>query len=207
MRCSSSNKQTTSSKLFKRTYGTCTSFSLYSEFKGRRKKGSEKRLQHWIASTASCPESRDCYKRKKRELLFSHSILPATFESLSESLLESESQSHLYTMDHQHDNRANQCNPNHHATGPGHAAGYHGTGDKADLDNHANQCNPNNPKCQKASDCCASPKKWSDVERVVPQFVHTSWWNTPDIISMLIQQDISTCIYSFPFPSEWFNSE
>ena len=42
------------------------------------------------------------------------------------------------------DNRANQKNPNHEETGPGHAAGYTGTGTKADLDNHSNQKNPNN---------------------------------------------------------------
>ncbi|XP_015586798.1 uncharacterized protein LOC107263763 [Cephus cinctus] len=43
------------------------------------------------------------------------------------------------------DNRGKQCNPTHTPSGPGHAAGYHGSGTKADLDNHANQGNPNNP--------------------------------------------------------------
>lgn len=43
------------------------------------------------------------------------------------------------------DNRAKQCNPTHTPTGPGHEAGYHGSGTKADLDNHSNQKNPNNP--------------------------------------------------------------
>ncbi|KAK9304457.1 hypothetical protein QLX08_004222 [Tetragonisca angustula] len=47
------------------------------------------------------------------------------------------------------DNRANQRNPNHTPTGPGHKAGYHGTGTKADLDNHSNQMNPNNPLYKK----------------------------------------------------------
>jgi hypothetical protein len=42
------------------------------------------------------------------------------------------------------DNYANQCNPNHEPTGPGHDAGYGGDGSQADLDNHANQMNPNN---------------------------------------------------------------
>ncbi|KAK1130229.1 hypothetical protein K0M31_018368 [Melipona bicolor] len=42
-------------------------------------------------------------------------------------------------------NRTNQCNPNHAPTGPGHKAGYHGTGTKADLNNHSNQMNPNYP--------------------------------------------------------------
>lgn len=41
-------------------------------------------------------------------------------------------------------NRTNQCNPSHTPTGPGHNAGYGGTGTKADLDNHSNQMNPNN---------------------------------------------------------------
>jgi len=40
-------------------------------------------------------------------------------------------------------NRANQCNPNHGPTGPGHNAGYGGTGGQADRDNRANQLNPN----------------------------------------------------------------
>lgn len=44
------------------------------------------------------------------------------------------------------DNRANQCNPNHGSTGPGHPAGYQGTGTKSDLDNHGNQKNTNNPQ-------------------------------------------------------------
>ncbi|XP_063695805.1 uncharacterized protein LOC134827164 isoform X2 [Culicoides brevitarsis] len=43
-------------------------------------------------------------------------------------------------------NRTNQCNPTHKPTGPGHRAGYHGAGTKADLDNHADQLNPNNDK-------------------------------------------------------------
>ena len=42
------------------------------------------------------------------------------------------------------DNRTNQCNPNHEESGPGHTAGYQGTGTKADLNNHSNQLNPNN---------------------------------------------------------------
>ena len=47
-------------------------------------------------------------------------------------------------MDKQgHDNRANQCNPNHGKTGEGRDAGYKGTGDRKDLDNHGNQLNPN----------------------------------------------------------------
>ncbi|KOC65028.1 hypothetical protein WH47_04618 [Habropoda laboriosa] len=41
------------------------------------------------------------------------------------------------------DNRANQCNPNHDKTGPGHKAGYQGAGTKADLDNHALQIQRN----------------------------------------------------------------
>jgi hypothetical protein len=44
------------------------------------------------------------------------------------------------------DNRANQQNPNHQATGPGRDAGYGGQGTKPDLSNHANQMNPNNPR-------------------------------------------------------------
>jgi len=44
------------------------------------------------------------------------------------------------------DNRANQCNPNNPATGPGRDAGYKGTADKPDLNNHGNQTNPNNPQ-------------------------------------------------------------
>ena len=47
------------------------------------------------------------------------------------------------------DNRTNQCNPTHKSTGPGHQAGYHGTGTKADLDNRSNQMNPNNPLYKK----------------------------------------------------------
>lgn len=42
------------------------------------------------------------------------------------------------------DNRANQCNPNHTPTGPGHLTGYQGEGTPSDLNNHANQLNPNN---------------------------------------------------------------
>lgn len=38
-------------------------------------------------------------------------------------------------------NKGNVCNENHKKSGPGRPAGYHGTGDKADLDNHANQMN------------------------------------------------------------------
>lgn len=45
-------------------------------------------------------------------------------------------------------NRANQSNPNHPSTGPGHAAGYKGNNDKANLDNHGNQLNPNNVRHQ-----------------------------------------------------------
>lgn len=41
-------------------------------------------------------------------------------------------------------NRTNQCNPNHSSSGPGHNAGYQGSGGHSDLNNHANQCNPNN---------------------------------------------------------------
>ncbi|KYN01940.1 hypothetical protein ALC62_07243 [Cyphomyrmex costatus] len=44
------------------------------------------------------------------------------------------------------DNRTNQCNPNHKPTGPGHKAGYQGSGTKADLDNHSQQLDPKNPK-------------------------------------------------------------
>lgn len=47
------------------------------------------------------------------------------------------------------DNRTKQCNPTHTPTGPGHQAGYHGLGTKADLDNHSNQKNPNNPLYKK----------------------------------------------------------
>jgi len=42
------------------------------------------------------------------------------------------------------DNRADQMNPNHESSGPGHESGYHGSGTTADLDNHANQMNSNN---------------------------------------------------------------
>lgn len=42
------------------------------------------------------------------------------------------------------DNKANQQNPNHSASGPGRPAGYSGAGTKADLDNHAKQLNKNN---------------------------------------------------------------
>lgn len=44
------------------------------------------------------------------------------------------------------DNRANQKNPNHEASGPGNKAGYTGDGSQADRDNHANQLNPNHEK-------------------------------------------------------------
>lgn len=47
------------------------------------------------------------------------------------------------------DNRTKQCNPTHTPTGPGHEAGYKGTGTKADLDNRSQQLNPNNPKYNK----------------------------------------------------------
>lgn len=40
-------------------------------------------------------------------------------------------------------NRTNQCNPTHQPTGPGHQAGYAGSGTKSDLGNHGNQLNPN----------------------------------------------------------------
>lgn len=43
-------------------------------------------------------------------------------------------------------NRANQMNPNHKASGPGRFAGYKGDGTQADRDNHANQLNPNNSR-------------------------------------------------------------
>eukprot|EP00287_Rhodomonas_sp_CCMP768_P014276 CAMPEP_0196756142 /NCGR_PEP_ID=MMETSP1091-20130531/100024_1 /TAXON_ID=302021 /ORGANISM="Rhodomonas sp., Strain CCMP768" /LENGTH=54 /DNA_ID=CAMNT_0042104705 /DNA_START=15 /DNA_END=179 /DNA_ORIENTATION=+ len=46
------------------------------------------------------------------------------------------------------DNKANQLNPNHAASGPGRSAGYHGAGSKCDLNNHANQLNPNNRNYQ-----------------------------------------------------------
>lgn len=46
-------------------------------------------------------------------------------------------------------NRTKQCNPTHTPTGPGHEAGYKGTGTKADLDNHSKQLNPNNPMYKK----------------------------------------------------------
>ncbi|KAK3924307.1 Transmembrane channel-like protein 5 [Frankliniella fusca] len=42
------------------------------------------------------------------------------------------------------DNRANQCNPNHSATGSGRSSGY--TGSRANENNRANQKNPNNPQ-------------------------------------------------------------
>lgn len=41
-------------------------------------------------------------------------------------------------------NRANQCNPNHAPSGPGHTAGYAGDTSRAAQNNHSNQCNPNN---------------------------------------------------------------
>ncbi|KOC65027.1 hypothetical protein WH47_04617 [Habropoda laboriosa] len=41
------------------------------------------------------------------------------------------------------DNKANQGNPNHEKTGPGHKAGYHGEGTKEDLDNHSQQIQQN----------------------------------------------------------------
>lgn len=44
------------------------------------------------------------------------------------------------------ENRTDQCNPDHKPTGPGHEAGYKGTGTKEDKDNHGNQLNPNNPE-------------------------------------------------------------
>ncbi|KYN18998.1 hypothetical protein ALC57_08671 [Trachymyrmex cornetzi] len=46
-------------------------------------------------------------------------------------------------------NRTNQRNPTHTPSGPGHKAGYTGTGDKADLDNHSNQFNENNKSYKK----------------------------------------------------------
>jgi len=46
------------------------------------------------------------------------------------------------------DNRANQMNPNHPKTGPGHNAGYKGDKSKANLDNHAQQLNPSSDKYQ-----------------------------------------------------------
>lgn len=52
-------------------------------------------------------------------------------------------------MDSNQANRTNQCNPTHTPTGPGHQAGYKGTGTKADLDNHGQQLNPNNPQYKK----------------------------------------------------------
>ncbi|RWS03263.1 hypothetical protein B4U79_00699 [Dinothrombium tinctorium] len=52
-------------------------------------------------------------------------------------------------MDKNQANRTNQCNPTHQKSGPGHQAGYHGAGTKADLDNRANQLNPNNPLYKK----------------------------------------------------------
>lgn len=42
-------------------------------------------------------------------------------------------------------NRADQCNPNHKATGPGHRAGYNGPTDKRVLDNKSIVGNPNHP--------------------------------------------------------------
>lgn len=45
-------------------------------------------------------------------------------------------------------NRGNQCNPTHTKSGPGHQAGYHGSGTRADTNNHANQMNPNNSNYQ-----------------------------------------------------------
>lgn len=39
-------------------------------------------------------------------------------------------------------NRTNQCNPTHTPSGPGHSAGYTGTGTRSDLNNHSNQGNP-----------------------------------------------------------------
>ncbi|CAD6238351.1 GSCOCG00008440001-RA-CDS [Cotesia congregata] len=43
-------------------------------------------------------------------------------------------------------NRTNQCNPNHAPTGPGHQAGYHGSGTTSDRNNHSRQCNPQDIK-------------------------------------------------------------
>lgn len=42
------------------------------------------------------------------------------------------------------ENRTNQCNPTHKQSGPGHQAGYPGTGTRPDLNNHGKQLNPNN---------------------------------------------------------------
>lgn len=47
-------------------------------------------------------------------------------------------------------NRTNQCNPTHQPTGPGHQAGYHGTGTTPDLNNHGNQMNSNNSAYQQS---------------------------------------------------------
>jgi len=48
------------------------------------------------------------------------------------------------------DNRTNQCNPTHTASGPGHQALYKGTATKSDLDNHSRQKNQtNNPGSNK----------------------------------------------------------
>lgn len=46
-------------------------------------------------------------------------------------------------------NRTNQCNRDHKPSGPGHQAGYHGAGTKADLDNHSRQMNQQDSKFRK----------------------------------------------------------
>lgn len=51
---------------------------------------------------------------------------------------------YFYIMLTDMDNRANQCNPNHALSGPGHSAGYGGDRSASNMNNHANQCNPNN---------------------------------------------------------------
>ena len=43
-------------------------------------------------------------------------------------------------------NKADVCNPNNQAGGPGRPAAYKGKGDKADLDNHARQIQKNKEK-------------------------------------------------------------
>jgi hypothetical protein len=42
------------------------------------------------------------------------------------------------------DRYADQCNPKHASTGPGHPHGYQGSKEQDDLDNHSNQKNSNN---------------------------------------------------------------
>ncbi|XP_043464748.1 uncharacterized protein LOC122500088, partial [Leptopilina heterotoma] len=67
------------------------------------------------------------------------------FDKVNHSLCL-ENQKWLTEITYQTSNRTNQCNPNHPSTGPGHQAGYHGAGTKADLDNRGRQMNPQDSK-------------------------------------------------------------